>query len=98
MTEMPQIPLCTSFEGDFLVRLVLVEDGDTMDQVAAKAAAQALGRTVRGLPGSVLRVRLQGVDWALDRQATVKTVGLGPMECIEVYQDHADKPGGAGHV
>jgi toluene monooxygenase system protein B len=97
MTEMPQIPLCSSFEGDFLVRLVMVQDSDTMDQVAAKAAAQVLGRTVRGRPRSVLRVRLQGVDWALERQATVKTVGLGPMECIEVYQDHDDEPGGAGH-
>jgi toluene monooxygenase system protein B len=94
---MAQIPLCTSFEGDFLVRLVLVEESDTMDQVAAKAAAHALGRTVRGRPGSLLRVRLQGVDWALERQATVKTVGLGPMECIEVYQDHGDQTAGGGH-
>jgi toluene monooxygenase system protein B len=86
---MPQIPLCTSFEGDFIVKLVLVEEGDTMDEVAAKTAAHTVGRTVRGRPRSVLRVRLQGADWALEREATVQGVGLGPMECIEVYHEDA---------
>jgi toluene monooxygenase system protein B len=84
---MAQIPLCTSFEGDFVVKLVVVEDSDTMDQVAAKTAAHTAGRTVRARPQAVLRVRLQGADWALEREATVRAIGLGAMECIEVYHE-----------
>lgn len=94
---MARIPLCSSFEGDFVVKLVMVEDGDTMDEVAAKIAAHSAGRTVRARPQALLRVRLQGANWPLAREATVRLIGLGPMECIEVYhEDQADQPGG-GH-
>jgi toluene monooxygenase system protein B len=87
---MAQIPLCSSFEGDFIVKLVVVEDTDTMDEVAAKTAAHTAGRTVRARPRGVLRVRVQGAEEPLDRGATVRTIGLGPMENIEVY--HEDEP------
>jgi toluene monooxygenase system protein B len=88
-----RVPLCSSFEGDFVVKLVVVEDTDTMDEVAARTAAHTSGRTVRARPQAVLRVRLQGVDWPLPRDATVRSIGLGPMEHIEVYAEHA----GGGH-
>jgi toluene monooxygenase system protein B len=83
---MAQIPLCASFEGDFVVKLVLVEPADTMDGVAARAAGHTAGLTVRARPG-VLRVRLPGASWALEREATVRDIGLHPMECIEVFHE-----------
>jgi toluene monooxygenase system protein B len=82
---MAQIPLGSSFEGDFILKLVVVDEDDTMDVIAEKAAQHTAGRTVQaGAPG-ILRVRRQGEDHPFDREATPRGVGLGPLECIEVY-------------
>jgi toluene monooxygenase system protein B len=82
---MAEIPLATSFEGDFILKLVVVDEDDTMDQVAAKTAAHTAGRTAPANGRRVLRVRRQGSPTPLARAATVAAVKLGPMECIEVY-------------
>jgi toluene monooxygenase system protein B len=84
---MGQVPLASSFEGDFIIKLVVVEEDDTMDQVAAKTASHTAGRTVRVRPRGVLRVRLQGAAGPLRRETTVRGAGLSPMTCIEVYHE-----------
>jgi toluene monooxygenase system protein B len=84
--EMAQLPLASSFQGDFILKLVMVDEDDTMDLVAARTAEHSAGRTVRLLPG-VLRVRLQGEAAPYDRAATVRAVGLRALQCIEVYRE-----------
>ena len=85
---MAQIPLSSSFEGDFILKLVVVEDTDTMDEVARKTAGHTAGRTVRARSGGVLRVRLTGAAIPFDRDATPRGVGLSAMESIEVYYEN----------
>jgi toluene monooxygenase system protein B len=81
---MAQVPLTSSFEGDFILKLVVVEEDDTMDEVARKTAEHSAGRTVRARPG-LLRVRRQGASIPLERDATVREAGLTAMDAIEVY-------------
>jgi toluene monooxygenase system protein B len=84
---MAQLPLATSFDGDFIVKLVVVDDDDTMDEVARKTAGHSAGRTVRARTGGVLRVRLTGASIPFEREVTPRQMGLGPMESIEVYYE-----------
>ena len=84
---MALFPLVSNVEGDFVLQLLPVDDGDTMDQVAEKAAFHSVGRRVAAQPGRVLRVRLQGESSPLDRATTVKDAGLVPMAAIEVYAE-----------
>jgi toluene monooxygenase system protein B len=83
---MALFPLTSNFVGDFVLQLVAVDDGDTMDEVAAKCAEHSVGRRVRAQDG-VMRVRVQGTDAPIDRSLTVAAAGLGPMECVEVYYE-----------
>ena len=82
---MAQIALASSFEGDFILKLVVVDENDTMDQIAEKTAAHTAGRTARARREDVLRVRRQGSERPFNRLATARGVGLASMECIEVY-------------
>ncbi len=81
---MAQVPLASSFQGDFIVKLVVVDEEDTMDQVADKTAGHTANRTAPMPEGTVLRVRRAGGESLLPRDATVQSVGLSPMEAIEV--------------
>jgi toluene monooxygenase system protein B len=82
---MMPLPLASNFQGDFILKLVMVEESDTMDEVAARTAAHSAGRTVRA-PSGVLRVRLQGEAEPYPRDATVRDVGLRALQCIDVYR------------
>jgi toluene monooxygenase system protein B len=84
---MAQLPLASSFEGDFIVKLVLVDEDDTMDQVAVRTASHTAGRTVRARPPGVMRVRLQGAAQPFQRDATVRAVGLTALATIEVFHE-----------
>jgi toluene monooxygenase system protein B len=83
---MALFPLTSNFVGDFVLQLVAVDDGDTMDDVAEKCAEHSVGRRVPAQDG-VLRIRVQGADSPIDRSLTVAAAGLGPMECVEVYYE-----------
>ena len=83
---MADLPLASNFQGDFILKLVVVDEDDTMDEVAARTAEHSAGRTVRAMLRGILRVRLQGEALAYARDATVRSVGLRPLQCIEVYR------------
>ncbi|HEY0708295.1 MAG TPA: toluene-4-monooxygenase system B family protein [Polyangia bacterium] len=91
---MAQIPLSSSFEGDFIVKLVMANSLDTMDRLAEMVAAHAVGRTVRPRAQGVLRVRRPGDTNPFPRWATLRNLGLSPMEAVEVYYE--DVHGTAG--
>lgn len=82
---MALIPLAAHFDGDFVLKLLPVDTQNTMDEVAAAAAANSVGIHVADQPGRTMRVREQGADTPYDRTETVEKVGLTPMQCIEIY-------------
>ena len=81
---MALFPVSSNFEGDFVLQLVAVDSEDTMDQVAAAAAVHSVGRRVKARPGSILRVRRQGVEEFFPRTLKVSESGLKPTETIEI--------------
>lgn len=82
---MALFPLVSNFEGDFVLQLIPVDDGDTMAAVAEKAAAHSVSRRVAPQPGRTMRVRLQGSTEPFPSSVTVAQAGLAPMDCVEVY-------------
>ena len=82
---MASIPIVSNFEGDFVLQLVEIETGDSMDVVAAKCAHHSLGRRVKARTGTRLRVRLQDADSAFGRMQTVSEVGLQSMDTLEIF-------------
>ncbi|POX38573.1 toluene monooxygenase [Streptomyces sp. Ru73] len=82
---MSLIPLAAHVDGDFVLKLVQVDTGHTMDEVAAAAAANAVGIHVPEQPGRTMRVRKQGATAPYARTDTVGKVGLTPTECVEIY-------------
>ena len=81
---MALFPLTSNFEGDFVLQLVAVDTENTMDEVAAAAAVQSVGRRVRARPGHILRVRRQGGAEFLPRTMKVADSGLKPTETVEI--------------
>lgn len=79
------IPLAANFDGDFVIKLLPVDTTNTMDDVAAAAAANSIGIHVADQPGRTLRVRRQGSTTPFDRGATVADSSLEPTECVEIY-------------
>ena len=82
---MAALPIVSNFESDFVLQLVEVDDGDSMDTVAQKCAHHSVGRRVRPRPGTVLRVRLQDADAPFPREQTVMGAGIAPMDTVEVF-------------
>jgi toluene monooxygenase system protein B len=85
---MASLPLTTSFEGDFILKLVVVDEDDTMDRIAAAIASHTADRTAPAR-SAVLRVRRQGMAAPFGRSVTARAANLEPMECVEVYYDGA---------
>ena len=82
---MADFPLVCCFQGDYGYKVLIVDDGDTIDAIAQKAASKLVGIVVPHPPaGSQLRVRVQGSNDYLPRTATVLTAGLTRMDPIEI--------------
>ena len=81
---MALFPLTSNFEEDFVLQLLAVDTGNSMDEVAAAAAHHSVGRRVMPRPGQIMRVRRQGSAEPFPRDMKVSDAGLRPMECIEV--------------
>lgn len=75
------LPLVGLFDGDFVLQLFVVEDTDSMDQVAQKLAEHAVNRRVAPCDAS-MRVVHNGKT--LDANTTVSEAGIGPMDYVEV--------------
>ncbi|MBX6762989.1 MAG: toluene-4-monooxygenase system B family protein [Rubrobacteraceae bacterium] len=82
---MAMVPLTAAFRGDFVVQLVPVEDTDTIDQVAEKVAAHAVGLRVAPKDAPMEVIFKEEV---LPSENTVADAGIGPMDFVEVrYAD-----------
>lgn len=78
---MALFPVQAFFEGDFVVLLVPVDDGDPMTAVAEKVAYHVVDRRVAA-QDRPMQVQHNGTVLADD--ATVVTAGVGPMDVLRV--------------
>lgn len=78
------VPINAMFDGDFVTQLVLVEDSDTMPQVAEKVAYHVVGRRLppRDAP---MHVRYEGRRVPNDQ--TVTSASIGPLHNVYVGYD-----------
>ncbi len=81
---MALFPLSSNFEGDFVLQLVPVDDGQTMDEVAAACAEHSVNRRVRPQPDKVMRVRRHSDGELFPRDMLVRDAGLMPTETVDI--------------
>lgn len=82
---MADFPLICCFEGDYGYKVLIVDDGDSIDEVVKKAASKLVGVVVPHPPaGSHFRVRIQGSTDYLPRNASVLAAGLSRMDPIQI--------------
>ncbi|CCB65465.1 toluene-4-monooxygenase system B family protein [Hyphomicrobium sp. MC1] len=80
-----QFPLVINFQGDYGMKLLLVDPQSTIDQVAAKARDTLVGIVVRPLPeGATLKVRRHGDASVLDGNMKVADAGFVKMEALDI--------------
>lgn len=83
---MSTFPLVINFQGDYGMKLVMVDPDSTMDNVAQIAKANLVGVVVPPLePGTVLKVRRHGTDLPLAGTLKIKDAGFIRMETVDVY-------------
>ncbi|WP_321927511.1 toluene-4-monooxygenase system B family protein [Paraburkholderia guartelaensis] len=80
---MALFPVISNFQYDFVLQLVAVDSGNTMDEIAAAAAHHSVGRRVAPRPGKVVRVRRQGGEQFYARDAKLEATDIKPMETLE---------------
>jgi toluene monooxygenase system protein B len=81
--DMALFPVISNFQYDFVLQLVAVDTGNTMDEVAAAAAHHSVSRRVASRPDKVVRVRRQGADQFYPRNARLHETDIKPMETLE---------------
>ena len=82
---MAPVPLALLFEGDFVVKLVVVDSDDSMDELAEKARDVTIGVHIADQPGKAIRVRKEGSDQPFPRDVKVADSGLEPMDGVNLY-------------
>lgn len=80
---MALFPVISNFQYDFVLQLVPVDTGNTMDEVASAAAYHSVGRRVAPQPDKIVRVRRQGANEFFPRQARLHETDIQPMETLE---------------
>jgi toluene monooxygenase system protein B len=80
-----QFPLVINFQGDYGMKLLLVDPQTTINQVAQLAKDSLVGVVVKPLPeGTVLVVRRHGESAALDGSVKVADAGFVKMEALDI--------------
>ncbi|MET7998230.1 toluene-4-monooxygenase system B family protein [Amycolatopsis sp. NPDC005232] len=79
------MPVVAHFRGDFLYNLVLIEDTDTIEQVARACAAHSVGRRVAELDRAL---RVEHAGRFLEPTRSAAEEGVQPMD--EVFVSYAD--------
>lgn len=83
---MSSFPLVCNYEGDYGMKLLVVDTADTMDAVADRARKALVGVVVRApRPTAVLRVRRHGQADPLPRTLKVGEANFIQMEAVDVY-------------
>ena len=78
-------PLVINFQGDYGMKLLIVDTGSTIDQVAQQAKDKLVGVVIKPLPeGSRLRVRRHADQLFLDGSLKIENAGLVRMEALDI--------------
>lgn len=84
---MSTFPLVINFEGDYGMKVIMVDPGKTMAEVAQIAADQLVGVVVKQLPPNTkLAVRRHGEVEPLSDSLRVADAGFVRMETIDIYK------------
>ncbi|MET4806178.1 toluene-4-monooxygenase system B family protein [Limibacillus sp. MBR-115] len=84
---MANFPLVCNFEGDYGLKLLMVDEDNTIDEVVDRAVELLSGVVVPKVTDrQLLLAKIQDGNDALDANATVKALGLTPMEVVEIYR------------
>ncbi|WP_063057397.1 toluene-4-monooxygenase system B family protein [Nocardia sienata] len=86
---MALFPISAKFDGDFVLKLVPVDTDDTIDEVAAAAAAHSVGIHVADQPGKVIRARAEGAAEPFPRDMKLSDTALEPTDTVEFYFSEA---------
>src|SRR5260370_19209634 len=82
---MADLPLICCFQGDYGYKVLIVDDGDSIDEVANKAASKLVGVVVPHPPAGLhFRVRIQGSNDYLPRNTSVLAAGLSIVDPIQI--------------
>ena len=85
---MASFPLVCNFQGDYGMKLLVVDSQDTMDGVAQKAKDLLVGVVVKPLKsGTVLRVTRHGESDYLPRNLKVGDAGFVQMEAVDILAE-----------
>ena len=83
---MANFPLTCCIYGDYGFKVLIVDEADSIDEVAAKAVSKLVGVTVPvPPPGSHFRIRIAGTTEYLPRTVSVRESGLVHMDPIEIW-------------
>lgn len=84
MTEQ-SFPLVINFQGDYGMKLLMVDPQATIDQVAQLAKDNLVGVLLKPLPeGTKLEVRRHQDETALDGGLKVADAGFVKMEALDI--------------
>lgn len=82
---MPDFPLVINFEGDYGMKVLMVAQDATIDEVARIAKDQLVGVVVKPIkPGAKLVVKRHGKDEALAGSLKVRDAGFVKMETLDI--------------
>lgn len=88
---MAEIPLAVNVQGDYGFKVVVVDEGDTIQDVIDKATSQIVGVLVAPPPsGATYKARLNGSSDILANSDTVAGLGLGHMRAIDIVVSDAN--------
>lgn len=80
-----QFPLVINFQGDYGMKLLLVDPQSTLDQVVEIAKEALIGVVVKPLPQGInLIVRRHGDSAVLDSSKKVADFGFVKMEALDI--------------
>lgn len=80
-----QFPLVINFQGDYGMKLLLVDPQSTLDHVVELAKDALIGVVVKPLPeGTKLIVRRHGESATLDSSKRVADFGFVKMEALDI--------------
>ena len=82
---MANFPLVCNFQGDYGMKLLVVDSNDTMDSVIDKAKEAVIGVFVKApKPGTTFRVSRHGCFEYLPQDLKVADAGFVQMEAIDI--------------
>lgn len=82
---MANFPLACNFQGDYAMKLLIVDTNDTMDDIIEKAKKALVGVVVKApKAGEVLRVSRHGEREYLPRDLKVADANFVQMEAVDI--------------